>query len=76
MTLPHSGQVRTSRTGSSWLRRVRSRWDSSALRTWRTVVGALVLLVLVGVAGGQVLGHLLAAGIEDLLQQITLDQPG
>jgi hypothetical protein len=40
------------------------------------VLGALLVLVVVGMATGQILGHLLATGIEYLLDVIDLDQAG
>jgi hypothetical protein len=38
------------------------------------VVGTLLLLVVLGVGTGQILGHLLATGIENLPDVIALDQ--
>ena len=44
------------------------RWDSPAVR----VVRVLLLLVVLGITTGQILGHVLATGIEHLLDVIAL----
>jgi hypothetical protein len=40
------------------------------------VLGTLLLLVVLGMATGQILGHLLSTGIENLLDFIAPDQSG
>lgn len=54
---------------------------SRTIRGWLStptmlVLGTLLVLVVVGTATGQVVGHLLAAGIEKLLDLIALGQSG
>ena len=42
----------------------------------RRVVGTLVLLAVIGIVTGQLLGHVAAAGIEQLLELVAVDQTG
>ena len=56
----------------AWTRTTRVRLTSPRAKAF----GTLLLLILLGVATGQLLGHLLAAGIESLLDIIAVDQTG
>jgi hypothetical protein len=69
MTIPHPPDGLTS---SGRARTVRTSLSSPAAK----VLGTLLLLVALGVATGQVVGHLLAVGVESLLDVIDLDRAG
>lgn len=76
MALPHIVRASGGTKRPAWIRTVRVMMGSPAMKATRAVVGTLVLLVLLGVAIGQLLGHLLAAGIENLLDVFIVDQTG
>jgi len=72
MALPYIAHAPGALQRPTWTQTVRMRLTSPAMR----LAGTLVLLVVLGVATGQFLGHLLATGIENLLDVIDLDQAG
>lgn len=72
MTVAHVAHAPRGAEPSARSRTVRPRLDGPAV----VVVGTLLLLVGVGIVAGQVVGHLLAAGIDQLLDLIALGQSG
>jgi uncharacterized membrane protein len=74
MAVPHWEHIHGGLRSPEWIRRTRKLLRSPATTLGLKLVGTLVLLVLVGVVTGQLLGHLLATGIEEALGLVTADQ--
>lgn len=72
MAIPHIAHAPGGLKSSAWTRTVRTRLNNPAIKA----LGTVLLLVVLGMATGQILGHLLATGIENLLDVVALDQVG
>jgi hypothetical protein len=69
MLIPHIAHAPGRPKSSAWTPVVRTRLNNPATK----LLGTLLLLVVLGMMTGQILGHLLAAGIENLLDVVALD---
>lgn len=72
MASPHVVHAPAGPEGPARAPTLRERWHSPSFK----VAGALLVLVVLGIVTGQTLGHLLAAGIESLLDLVAVDAAG
>ena len=72
MAIPHIAHTPGHWTASAPLRALTRLVGSPAVKA----LGTLLLLVVIGMATGQLVGHVLAAGIEKLLDLAAVGQSG